>query len=282
MDIRWSQLALAITFALPCAAEPIGLPPERLVLANQYEQGIDVNQYWKSEKLDGVRAVWDGEHLFTRNGNRIYPPSWFVESLPNIKLEGELWAGRGNFHLVQSTVLDKTPTDEAWKKIDYMLFDMPGAAGDYQKRYYNIMHWVALIQESHIKYIEHTPIKSEQALFHHLDNVDVDKGEGLMLRKVSSRYQAGRNNDLLKLKRHHDAEAMVIGYKSGTGKYKGMMGSVLVKLQDGSEFYIGSGFSDAMRLSPPEIGSTITFRYNGFTQNGIPKFARFIREREEY
>lgn len=103
-----------------------------------------------------------------------------------------------------------------------------------------------------------------------------------MLRKITSRYQAGRSNDLLKLKRHHDAEATVIGYKTGTGKYKGMMGSILVHTEDGVEFYIGSGFTDKMRLSPPEIGSQITFRYNGFTQNGKPKFARFVREKSDY
>lgn len=282
MKIKLSKIALAISLSLPCSAAPVGLPPEQLVLANQYEQGVNVEHYWQSEKLDGIRALWDGDKLYTRNGNRIYAPRWFTENLPNIKLEGELWAGRGNFHIVQATVLDHTPSDDAWRNIDYMLFDMPGAAGDYQKRYYNIIHWVDIIGDSHIKYIEHTPIKSEHALFHKLDNIDTDKGEGIMLRKVSSRYQAGRSNDLLKLKRHSDAEALVIGYKSGTGKYKGMMGSVLVKLENGSEFYIGSGFSDEMRLEPPEIGSTITFRYNGYTQNGIPKFARFLREREGF
>ncbi len=124
------------------------LPPEQLVLANTYQQGIDVSQYWKSEKLDGIRALWDGEHLYTCNGNRIYVPNWFVEKLPKVHLEGELWAGRGNFHIVQSTVLDHTPSDTAWRKIDFMLFDMPGAAGDYQKRYYNILHWAMSLMKS--------------------------------------------------------------------------------------------------------------------------------------
>jgi DNA ligase-1 len=102
-----------------------------------------------------------------------------------------------------------------------------------------------------------------------------------MLRKISSRYQAGRSTDLLKLKKHQDAEARVIGYKVGKGKYQGLMGALLVKLESGVEFYIGSGFSDQLRQDPPELGSTITFRYNGLTQNGVPKFARFLRERPE-
>lgn len=280
--MRLTKLAIATLWACSLSSHSYNLPPENLVLANTYQQGIDVSEYWKSEKLDGIRALWDGNHLYTRNGNQIYAPTWFTEQLPKVRLEGELWAGRGKFHLVQSTVLDHTPSDTAWREIKFMLFDMPGAAGDYQKRYYNILHWVSLIDESHVGYIEHVPIKNEKALFHQLDNIDERNGEGLMLRKITSRYQAGRSNDLLKLKRHHDAEATVIGYKSGTGKYKGMMGSILVHTEEGVEFYIGSGFSDKMRLSPPEIGSRITFRYNGFTQNGKPKFARFVREKSEY
>ncbi|TKF31110.1 DNA ligase [Vibrio kanaloae] len=280
--MRLTKLAIATLWACSLSSHSYNLPPENLILANTYQQGIDVSEYWKSEKLDGIRALWDGNHLYTRNGNQIYAPTWFTKQLPKVRLEGELWAGRGKFHLVQSTVLDHTPSDTAWREIKFMLFDMPGAAGDYQKRYYNILHWVSLIDESHVGYIEHVPIKNEKALFHQLDNIDERNGEGLMLRKITSRYQAGRSNDLLKLKRHHDAEATVIGYKSGTGKYKGMMGSILVHTEEGVEFYIGSGFSDKMRLSPPEIGSRITFRYNGFTQNGKPKFARFVREKSEY
>ncbi|PMN19365.1 DNA ligase [Vibrio lentus] len=280
--MRLTKLAIATLWACALSAHSSYLPPDQLVLANTYQQGIDVSQYWKSEKLDGIRALWDGEHLFTRNGNRIYVPKWFVAKLPKVHLEGELWAGRGNFHIVQSTVLDHTPSDTAWRKIDFMLFDMPGAAGDYQKRYYNILHWASVIDEKHIGYIEHFAIPNEELLFQQLDNIDEDNGEGIMLRKITSRYQAGRSNDLLKLKRHHDAEATVIGYKGGTGKYKGMMGSILVHTEEGVEFYIGSGFSDKMRLAPPEIGSRITFRYNGFTQNGKPKFARFVREKSEY
>lgn len=280
--MRLTKLAIATLWACSLSSHSYNLPPENLILANTYQQGIDVSEYWKSEKLDGIRALWDGNHLYTRNGNQIYAPTWFTDQLPKVRLEGELWAGRGKFHLVQSTVLDHTPSDTAWREIKFMLFDMPGAAGDYQKRYYNILHWVSLIDESHVGYIEHVPIKNEKALFHQLDNIDERNGEGLMLRKITSRYQAGRSNDLLKLKRHHDAEATVIGYKSGTGKYKGMMGSILVHTEEGVEFYIGSGFSDKMRLSPPEIGSRITFRYNGFTQNGKPKFARFVREKSEY
>ncbi len=248
-------------------------------LAETYQDGIDVSEYWYSEKLDGIRAYWTGEQLVTRNGNRIYAPNWFTDVLPEYPLDGELWAGRGNFHLVQQTVLDKTPVDSAWKKIDFMLFDMPYSAGDYRKRYYNIQNLVYELDAPHIKYVEHKAIQDEAHLFSQLDKISVSDGEGVMLRKVSSRYQAGRGSDLLKLKRYADIEAIVIGHKPGTGRLLGMMGALLVRMPDNTEFYIGSGFTDAERRNPPKLGSTITFRYNGFTHTGKPKFARFLRER---
>lgn len=280
MTLNKLTIATLLAFSAPISANI--QPTYQVMLANHYDQHIDINEYWQSEKLDGVRAIWDGEHLYTRNGNRIYAPAWFTDPLPPIRLEGELWAGRDRFHVVQSTVLDTTPIDKAWIQIEFMLFDMPGAAGDYQKRYYNIIDWVKRINRKHIHYVEHYPIESEAALYMQLDNIDNEKGEGIMLRKITSRYQAGRSNDLLKLKRHHDAEAIVVGYKGGTGKYSGMMGSLLVHTEKGVQFYIGTGFTDEMRLDPPQIGSRITFRYNGYTQNGKPKFARFIREKDEY
>lgn len=160
-----------------------------------------------------------------------------------------------------------------------MLFDMPYSAGDYRKRYYNIQNLVYEIDKQHIKYVEHKAIQDEAHLFSQLDKISLSDGEGVMLRKISSRYQAGRGSDLLKLKRYEDTEAQVIGHKPGTGRLLGMMGALLVRMPDGTEFYIGSGFTDQVRRTPPRLGSTITFRYNGYTHTGIPKFARFLRER---
>ncbi|AXB31372.1 DNA ligase [Vibrio campbellii] len=277
MPLRMTLIALAVIASAQPQAGPNLHPP--VSLADSYRDGIDISQYWYSEKLDGIRAYWTGQHLVTRNGNRIYAPEWFIRVLPDYPLDGELWAGRGNFHLVQQTVLDKTPIESAWQRIDFMVFDMPYSAGDYRKRYYNIQHLVLAMDAPHIKYVEHRAIQDEKHLFEQLDHISQSDGEGVMLRKVSSRYQAGRGSDLLKLKRFADAEATVIGYKPGTGRLLGMMGAVLVRLTDGTEFYIGSGFTDDVRKSPPKIGSTITFRYNGYTHNGKPRFARFLRER---
>lgn len=282
MLIRLTLTAVAILSSQHTTANdgPLAFIP--ITFANDYQHGINIYDYWKSEKLDGIRAIWTGKQLVTRNGNPISAPAWFIESLPSYPLEGELWAGHGNFSLVQQTVLDSQPSEQAWRRIQYMLFDMPEAAGDYSKRYYNLVYLVGNLNKKHIKYIEHTPIKSEQELLSYLDNISGKSGEGVMLRKIDARYQAGRSNDLLKLKKYQDAEAAVIGYRLGSGKYKGKMGSILVRTSDGVEFYIGSGFNDEERENPPKIGSLITYRFNGLTTEGKPRFARYVRERVNY
>ncbi|WP_033197421.1 DNA ligase, partial [Vibrio ordalii] len=206
MQLKLSLLSIALLNTIPVIATENSQMFIPVTAANSYQHGIDVAEYWKSEKLDGIRAIWNGQYLHTRNGNKINAPAWFTDPLPNEALEGELWAGRGQFHHVQQTVLDKVPSDTAWQSIRFMLFDMPQAVGDYQQRYLKIIQLSSMIDAGHIAYVEHSPIHSEKELFGYLDNVSERKGEGVMLRKINADYQAGRSNDLLKLKKHQDAE----------------------------------------------------------------------------
>ena len=110
-----------------------------------------------------------------------------------------------------------------------------------------------------------------------LARVEALGGEGLMLRQPSSDYHTGRSMTLLKVKTFHDAEAVVIGHQPGKGRHKGRLGALLVQLDDGTEFSVGTGFSDKQREAPPIIGSTITFRYQELTDGGVPRFPSFIR-----
>jgi DNA ligase-1 len=102
-----------------------------------------------------------------------------------------------------------------------------------------------------------------------------------MLHRGASRYASGRSDDLLKLKPYLDAEARVVAHLPGKGKYRGLMGALLVESTQGGRFRIGTGFSDAERVDPPPIGAQITYRYHGFTDAGIPRFPSFLRVREE-
>jgi len=107
-------------------------------------------------------------------------------------------------------------------------------------------------------------------------------GEGLMLHRADALYVTGRSDNLLKLKPLEDAEARVIGYVPGRGKYRGRMGALQVETDDGKRFKIGTGFTDVVRANPPAIGTVITFTYRGLTKNGLPRFAAYLRIREEF
>ncbi|SKA59165.1 DNA ligase-1 [Enterovibrio nigricans DSM 22720] len=248
-------------------------------LAKNYEHGVYENwsSYLYSEKLDGIRAIWDGEKLMTRAGNKIAAPVWFTKSLPDTVLEGELWAGRGKFEHTLSVVMDDQPDENAWQAIQFMVFELPLHKGDFETRYQSIVDVVNRIDKTHLRYVPHFPAVSELHINGMLIEIDKYGGEGLMLRHRDKVYVQGRSDAMVKLKIAQDAEAEVIGYVAGKGKHEGRMGALIVKLLDGTTFKIGSGFSDMERDNPPALGTLVTYRYNGFTKNGIPKFARFVR-----
>lgn len=264
-------LTLAITLPVAQAAKP------EVMLANVYRAHEDVRQFWVSEKLDGVRARWNGRQLISRGGNVFIAPEWFVRNFPDWPLDGELWMGRGRYEDAVSVVRQQK-THDGWKNVKFMVFDLPAHGGTFTERV------EAIRQLKNIPYLEvikQFRVASDKALMDKLDDIAKHGGEGLMLHRQNALYHSGRSDDLLKLKPFEDAEAIVIGYKPGKGKNTGLMGAIQVRMDNGKEFYIGSGFTQQQRKSPPLLGSLVTYRYQGFTQAGIPRFAVFVRPRNE-
>ncbi|MDP1930352.1 MAG: DNA ligase [Gammaproteobacteria bacterium] len=255
--------------------------PPALMLASEYRQQIALDDYWISEKLDGVRAYWDGTRLVSRSGNTIHAPTWFTRNFPRLALDGELWIARLRFDEISGIARRAIPQDEDWREVKFMLFDLPQHGGSFDQRLAELQRIVAAEQIPWLQTVPQFRIDSHDALMLELERVTADGGEGLMLHRGSSLYHNLRNADLLKLKTHDDAEATVIAHQGGQGRLTGMMGSVLVEMDSGIRFRIGTGFSDAQRRDPPPIGSRITYQYSGFTARGVPRFARFLRIRED-
>lgn len=247
--------------------------------ANSYNSQ-NIQGWVMSEKLDGIRAYWDGKVLLTRQGKIINAPKYFTKDFPPFELDGELWSKRGDFENIQSIVLDKTPSKK-WQEIKYMIFEVPHAKGDFFKRLEKVSEHIKEKRVLHVEIIEQKVCNSGEELNSFKKTILSLGGEGVMLKDATKEYFEGRSDYLLKVKEADDMEAKVIGYKEGNGKFKGMTGSLHVELDNGVKFFIGSGFSDAVRKNPPKIGSTVTFKYYGFTKLGKPKFASFIRVRED-
>jgi DNA ligase-1 len=270
---------LVRTFTQPGLADP-NLKPA-LMLANVYHRDIPLTEYWVSEKLDGVRAYWDGHTIISRQGNVYHAPSWFSADFPSAPLDGELWMGRGRFDELSGAVRKQTPLNSQWQKIRFMAFDLPAAEGSFDLRLLQLKRLIDQNNSPYLVLIEQQKFLNEKALLAHLDEVIALGGEGLMLHLVSAPYRAKRSDDLLKLKRYQDAEATVIDHLPGKGKHEGVLGALLLETKSGLRFKIGSGFSNSQRKAPPPIGSTITYKYFGLSSKGTPRFASFLRVRNE-
>jgi DNA ligase 1 len=251
-------------------------PP--VLLAHKWETDHDPTGWWMSEKLDGIRAYWDGEGFVSRLGNKFYAPDWFVADLPADTLDGELWVGRKMFQRTTSIVRSGAQSDE-WKQVTYVVFDAPNARGGFEERLAHAQKVLEKAAAPHARWLEHVPCDGIDHLREELARVEALGGEGLMLRQPKSPYVAGRSTTLLKVKTFHDAEARVIGHAPGTGKHKGRLGALIVELSDGTKFNVGTGFSDAEREDPPNIGSVITFRYQELSNDGVPRFPSYVGER---
>ncbi len=268
-----------LILALPSVLGAKDLPKPELMLANIYHQGTPLDEYWVSEKYDGVRALWNGKQLISRGGNIYHAPHWFIADFPKQKLDGELWIARQNFEKVVSTVRDNVPDNEAWKQVKYMVFDLPDAPVIFNDRIRCMKQVVSDLKIPWLKVVKQWKVQNHNALMRQLKAITDAGAEGLMLHRGSSFYHAKRSGDLLKVKPFQDAEARVIKHLPGKGKYKGLLGALLVEMPSGQQFKIGSGFTDKERKHPPAIGETITYQYRGYTKKGIPRFASFLRIR---
>lgn len=274
--LRWQ---LWILIVLGCMAAHAAPPSP--TLARRYHTGIDVTAYWVSEKYDGVRALWTGRQLLSRQGLPIRAPAWFTAGWPAEPLDGELWAGRGRFDAAQAAVAAAAPDDAQWRALRYMVFDLPAAPGGFGARLPTLQHAVAALGQPWVQTAPQWRVATRAQLMGQLREHEKAGAEGLMLRRDDAPYRGGRSEDLLKLKSFEDAEGLVVGHVPGRGKYAGQTGALLVAMPGGRRFRLGSGLPDALRRQPPPVGSVVTYRFNGTHASGLPRFARFWRVRAD-
>jgi DNA ligase 1 len=265
---------------LPASAAFAGNGPSaasRMPLPAVWRDGLDPAPYLVSEKYDGARGYWDGASLRFRSGRTVPAPEAFLARLPRVPLDGELWLGRSRFDELSGIVRREIPIDTEWRQVRYMVFELPDASGTFAERSQHIAEIAAETAWPQLIAVKQTPVADRAALMARLHETVDAGGEGLVLHLAAAPYRVGRNDAMMKLKISLDAEATVIGQRGGQGKYEGMLGALEVRTPEGRKFWIGSGFSDAERRTPPPIGSVITYRYLDLTSSGLPRFATFLR-----
>jgi DNA ligase-1 len=251
-----------------------------VLLAETWNDKIDPTNWWMSIKLDGLRSEFTGTEFVSRNGNLFYAPAYFLAGMPQIRLDGELYLGKDMLEDTMSIVRSQNGGD-GWKKIRFMIFDAPDHPGSFEER---IAYLNKLAADgkfpSHVVIVKHERCKGKQHLLSELDRVTVLNEEGLMLRKPGSKYERRRSSTLLKVKKFFDMEVEIIGHTKGKGKHKGKLGGLVVKMNDGKTFTVGTGLTDKERNNPPQIGCIATITFTTRTKYGIPKCAAYLRVRQ--
>ena len=256
----------------------IYLNSQELQKAKNYDNSKhNITNWYMSEKLDGIRAYWNGKELLSKNGNKIYAPNWFTKDFPPFELDGELWTKRDDFESIQNIVLDTNPSIK-WEEITYNIFEVPNEKGNFDKRLEKIKFWLDKNPNKIIKIIPQLICKNETDLNIYLKELIDKKAEGIILKNPNLEYFTGRSENILKVKKFYDDEGLVIGLNySKNGEFK----SLKLKLNNGIIFNLGGGFSDIQRKEPPKIGNIVTFKYYDLTKNNKPKFASFLRIRKK-
>ena len=263
-----------LAFLLP---EAYAQKPD-VFLLKTYDGSQDVVGWVMSEKLDGVRGVWDGKRLLSRNSQVLHAPAWFTRDFPPFALDGELWSKRADFENIVSIVRTKTP-DARWEQLHYHVFEVPQQAGGLPDRLAVLRDYLRQRPSERIVIVPQIRVNAATELTGFLAKVSADGGEGVVVRDPARPYKTGRLSSALKVKNHLDTECVVREILPGKGKYTGQMGALRCEMAGGNQVNIGSGFSDALRAQPPPVGSVITFKYYGLTKKGKPRFPVYLRIR---
>ena len=213
--------------------------------------GQTVEGWLASEKIDGIRALWNGSQFVSRNGVVFAVPDWFKAGMPDCLLDGEFFAG--------SLGLTISATQAGrWQEVRFHAFDMPSAA-PFKDR---VARLATMALPAHCEVVRHWSTDTVGAI-RKADEIAGAGGEGLVVRNPSAPYVTGRSSAALKIKPTRSAEMIVHGFHG-----RGIIGDwcgVTVKLNTGEKV---------------ELGDRVTFAFIGVTDNGIPRCPSFIALRD--
>lgn len=159
-----------------------------LTLLRDY-QGQPVNGWLMSEKLDGWRVLWTGTEFVSREGHTLEAPEWFKAGMPTVALDGELFAGRGQFNRIQTLIAS------GWHGLEFRPFDLPEHPGTFRQRYAKLQK---MELPGHVHHVAHFFCNDTRHLLEFADNIVDGGGEGAVVRNPRARYVGGRTHDVLR------------------------------------------------------------------------------------
>jgi len=282
---------------------------EFVMLAHKYNaKKHSASGCYMSEKMDGQRFFWDGgitrdmlkadvpwancakdsryvtppyaTGLWSRYGNVIHASDDFLDALPPVPLDGELFHDEGRQRL-RKVVARLTPDDFDWVGVRALVFDSPHLPEDGEIKttnfkkvitgceefingrrqprrcFHDTYTWLQeyLMAYPRVELLEQVrlpmqTVEAEKIALRALDDVTTAGGEGIMLREAYSFWTPERSHNLTKIKKLEDAEGTVVGYTTGRrtalgSKLLGMMGALILDI--GGKRLELSGFTEAER-----------------------------------
>jgi DNA ligase-1 len=356
---------------------------EFLMQAHKYNAAKSkVAGHYLSEKVDGTRCYWDGglsrgsetkkvpwaniynpktgglkskirpvaSGLWSRYGNPIMAPDWWINQLPCIPLDGELWAGRGTFQLCRSICSKDVPIDSEWEKIEFPVWGSPsitaigidGRVNCPQFRreinFEEVLAWMKTRPDCFLKdfrFLESATFEEELSILQSalpseglvyllqqkllpeegvtnyieqmLTQIIEQGGEGVVIRDPQGVWEPQRSHGVLKYKPFDDDEGRLVGFTSGRetergSKLLGKIGALILdyngkrlelsgltdeerQFTDKDEFFARTNPGIEMPRGTNDkhfkLGQSITFKYRELSDDGIPKDARYLRQRNE-
>lgn len=286
-----------------------------------------IGGWFASEKLDGQRCLWDGgasrgvlkrdvpwanmhrdrvgtddeiaTGLWSRMGNVIHAPGWWLDTLDSMILDGELCHPLG-----RQTLRSIVSGGGDWTDVSYTVFDAPCVEQVFGDRTYEVRYGRDVRRVSMIGCVDWVRDHGISGGYHtHRDAVagigiscrevsgsdpvaraEVEEwaakivaagGEGVIVRHPDRGWTPERVPWVCKVKPRQLSEAVVLGVTRGTGRLIGKIGALIVE-DDGVQFELGTGLTDLDRSRTDWIGKTVSYRYRGRTDGGLPVEASVI------
>ena len=148
--------------------------------------------------MGGIRAYWDGKQFWSREGNLMETPKWFIHGFPQTPLDGELRMERSTQEILMNIINSKEFDNSKWKEIGFYIFDLPGSIYNYEERFQRLEQLKPF--PSHVHTVDCIQCKGNSHLHIFLDSVLKKGGEGIIIRDPHSPYNKEIEKSALKFK----------------------------------------------------------------------------------
>ena len=261
-------------------------PSAAAAKSNRWPDAAPNTLVFVQEKLRGIRGLFVSGRFYSRNGNelvKLHNTRAETDACvlaahlpPHLYIDGELFHPAMAQQDINSAVLGKE-VNALTSDIAFYPYDFTSGDRLYSQRWGLIESTLRQYKLDKVKLLRSiSHINAANCSYEALLSDVISKGgEGLMIKLDHHSYIYGPNQFMYKAKGCVEEEGLCLGFKPGQGKYKGMIGSYLIKRDNGKQCYV-SGMPDSMRTEPCPVGERITFRYTELNKYGNPQDPRFV------